>query len=78
MRGEVLMHAMPRRILAGDDGRAAGRAHGIANGELMEVRALTSEPVEVRRLQMRMPVAGQIAKAPVIGIDEEHIRLRRK
>ena len=77
MAGEVLMHAMPRRILAGNDRGAAGRAHGIAHGELMEVGALACEAVEIRCLQMRMPVAGEIAKAPVIGVDEEDVRLRR-
>ena len=55
--------------------RAARRAHGIEHIELLEIRALAGEPVEVRRLQPRMPVADKIAPAPVVGEDEDDVGL---
>ena len=56
--------------------RATRRTHGIQHIELLKVRALAGELVEVRRLQPRMPVTRQIPPAPVIGEDEDDVRTR--
>ena len=40
----------------------------------MEVRSFARQPVQIRRLQPRMPVTGKVAPTPVIGVDEDDIR----
>ena len=39
----------------------------------MKVRALAGKPVEVRGLQPRMAVGGEIAPAPIVGEDEDDV-----
>ena len=80
---EVLMHGIPRRIMPRHHSRATRRADGAEHIELLEVRALTSEPVQIWRLQKRMSVARQIPPPPVVGKNEDNVgfhfavRLRR-
>ena len=73
-RREVLVNGKPRRIVSRHHRRAAWRTDRIEHVELLEVCPLACEPVEVRRLEPRMPVAREVAPAPVIGEDENNIR----
>jgi hypothetical protein len=40
---------------------------------MRELRALLRHAVEVGRLELRMPVAGEVAMAEIIGEDEDDI-----
>ena len=76
-RREMLVDGVPGRVTPGHQGRAAGRADGVEHVELEEVRALSGEPVDVGGLQPRMAVAREVAPAPVVGEDDDDVRLFR-
>ena len=42
--------------------------------ELLEVGALLRESIQIRRLQMWMAMAGEIAPAPVVSVNEKNVR----
>ena len=69
--GKVLINAEARRKHPSQRSDAAGRADGIEDVELVKIGALACEPVEVRGLQPRMAVRGEITPAPVVGEDED-------
>ena len=73
-RSEVLMDGIAGWIMSGHQSGAAGRAYWIENIEVLKIRPLAGQAINVRRLQPRMPMARQVAPAPVIGEDEDHVR----
>ena len=73
---EVLMHRKPRRIEPSHHRRATRRAHGIQHIELLKVCALAGQLIKVGRLQPGAAMAGEIAPAPVVGIDKDDVGLR--
>ena len=63
----------PRRE-ARHEGRARRDARWHRRVGLREVRALTEDAVEVRRLDDRVPAEPQAVGAPLVDVDEEDIR----
>jgi hypothetical protein len=63
-------------IAAGEQACAGGCAHG-RDIEPRELDALPRKRVEIRRLQVGIPVAGEIAVALVIAHDEQDIGTAR-
>ena len=53
--------------------RAARRTNSTGNCEAMEIGAFLCQPVNVRRLDVRMPVTAQVTPAPIVGEDKENI-----
>ena len=57
---------------------AARRTNSASHGEPMKVSALSGQAIDVRRLDVGMlPMAAEIAPAPVIGEDKEDVCLCR-
>ena len=65
---------VPRRILAGEKRAATGGSDRRVDVELSEKRALSGQSIEMRRLDMRMSVAAQIAPTQIIRQQKNHIR----
>ena len=63
-----------RRKLPSHHGGTARRAHTTGHREALKVGAFGRQAVDVRRLDIRMAMATQVAPAPVIGKDEKYIR----
>jgi len=72
--GEVSVDVVAGGEVACHHGGAARRTNPAGDGEAMEISALGRQPVDIRRLDIRMPVTAKIAPAPVIGKDEEDVR----
>lgn len=72
-RGEMLMNAVPRRVMPRHHRCAARRADGIEHIELAEIDPFAGKPIDVWRFQPRMLMARQIAPAPIIGEDENDV-----
>ena len=73
---EVTINVVPSREMSRHHGRSTGRADSAGNRESMEVGALFRQPINVRRLHIRMPVTTEVTPAPVIRKDENNVRLR--
>lgn len=72
--GKMLVDTVSGRELTRHRGRAAGRANRVANREPMEVGALGSQAIDVRRTKLSVAVTRQIAPSPVVGKDENNVR----
>ena len=59
--------------MAGHDGSTAWRTNPAGYREAMEVSTLLGQPVDIGRLEVRMPVTAQISPTPIIGKDENDI-----
>ena len=70
----TFMAPVAQAIHAGQELAARRRAHR-RDVEVGEPDALVVQPVEVRRLQHRIAVAGQLAVALVVGDDDEDVGL---
>ena len=68
-------HAVLEFVAAGHQGRS-GRGTGRADVKIGEADAARVQLVDVRRLQDRIAVAGEIAVALVIGDDENDVGFR--
>src|SRR5436190_13944520 len=75
-RAYGLVNAEPRGKLPGGECRAARRADGAAGIKLVELRAVARQPVDVRSVHQLVPMAGEVAPAPVIGQDEDDVWAR--
>ena len=73
MAGEMLVDAVAGGVVAGDDGGAAGGADGVADRELVEVGAFFDEAIEVGGFEVGVVVGGEVAPAPVVGVNEEDV-----
>src|SRR5215470_12029186 len=63
-------------IAPGNQGNARRSTHcGVGIG-LQEFHSLTCEAVDVRRLEVRAAVAGEIGVAKIVSQDEEYVRRR--
>ena len=73
--GEVAVDIVARREVAGHDRGPAGRTHAAGNREAVEIRALFGKAVNIRRFDIRVPVATQVTPTPVVGKDEQDVGL---
>ena len=62
--------------LTGHHGSPARRTDPTGNSKTSEIRTFFRQPVDVRRLHIRMPVTTQVSPSPVVSKDEQDIRLR--
>jgi len=63
----------PRRVLAGHQSRARGRAHRACRVSLGEAQAMLRQLIKVRRLIQIAAVAGEVRPAQVVGQDEDDV-----
>ena len=70
----------PPCILTGEQRVTGGCAGGRRRVSVREPDALACQPVDVRRLQARRAVGGDVAVAQIVGVDEHDVRrvLRRR
>ena len=52
-----------------------GEQTGFTTVKLQKSVPSARQPVEMRRLDMRMPVAAEITKPEIVGVDEDDARL---
>ena len=71
--GKMAVYAVPCREMARHDRGPAGRADARGDVELCEQDSLPGEPVEIWSPQHGMPVAAQVAPAPVVGKHEHEV-----
>ena len=72
-------HAVGVRILAGEEGRAAGQAQRVGDEGLVEAQALGADAVQVRRLEGGVAVDAHRTLGVVVGHDEDDVgALRRR
>ena len=58
--------------MASHDGRPTGGTNPTGHGETMKVSTLLSQPIDIRCLQVGMPMATQISPTPVIGKNKDY------
>jgi len=73
--GEDGAHAGVAGIAAGEEGGARGRADGRVGVPLREANAVRGEAVEVRRAEVGLAHAGEVAAALVVGEEDEDVGL---
>lgn len=76
-RPELLVAAYEgvARVLSRHEGRTGRRTYRTAGIGLREAHALTRQTVDVRRVDIGLAVAGEVAIAHVIAEDEDNVRL---
>src|SRR5262245_16952871 len=82
--GDVLLAQRDKRVaadgavagvLAGHEGAAAGSADGAAGVKLRELHPRGGQLVDVRRLDLVLAIAAEVAIAQIVGKDEDDVRL---
>ena len=76
--GNPIGDVQPRRIFAGEQRRARGRADRAGRVGLREFHAVLRELVDVRRLVQIAAVAGEVGPAEVVDQNQHDVRLRRR
>ena len=71
--GKMPVNRVPRRVVRRQKRTAARRTHGGGDVELLEPRPLAGQPVQVRRLDVRMPGKLRVRPALIVREDEEHV-----
>ncbi len=71
--GEVAVDVVTGRKMAGHDGCPAWRTDPAGYREAMKVSTLLGQPVNIGRLEVRMPVTAQVSPTPIIRKDENDI-----
>jgi hypothetical protein len=69
----MAVNPVPRRILPGHEGGSAWGADGAVDIELREQGSLRSQPIQIRRLDLPVAVATQVAPTEVICQNENDI-----
>ena len=75
---DVVDDAVAARVLAGDDRRAVRRADRRGVERALEQRALGGEPVDVRRLHVRVAARAELVVAQVVDQNDQEIGLHRR
>ena len=75
---EVVLHAVSVRVNAAEDARSAGGAERCGAEGVLEIHALLAQPVDVRRLQMRVAREAQCVPALIVGKNEQDVRTLRR
>ena len=73
MPADILRHPHRRRILPRQDARPRRRAHRRSRVSIRKTHPLRRQPVQVRRLIERAPVAPQIPPPQIIQQNKNHI-----
>jgi DNA-binding transcriptional LysR family regulator len=70
---DVVDHAVPARVLAGDDRGAVRRAQRRGVERVAEPGAFVADPVDVRRLHVRMTAEADLVEAQVVDQDHDQV-----
>ena len=73
--GKVAIDIVARREMPCHDRRTAGGTNPAGNGKPMKVSSLPGQAVNIGRLHIRVAMATQIPPAPVIGKNEEDLKV---
>ena len=73
VRGRIAHNAMPEWIAAGENRRSRRRAIGHRHVEVGEARSLRRHAVQMRGLERRVAVGGEVAVTEIVGKDEHEV-----
>ena len=69
----IVAHGRMAEMLAGHERATARRTDAATCIEIRELHPLRRDAVEVRRLDLRLPVAAEVAPSEVVGQDEDDV-----